>query len=139
MQDVCHPKCDSKTVYLQLSAPLNPISLLSSSVVRCWPPKALHQPHNYSTEYTKCLHIDFAKYTFATNKKDEYPQKTMWLEHQEKPWHHAIYIQWRLDGEPNISQQLEEVTPCLSLTKQPSCNGVHISQLIQDYGATDFQ
>ena len=28
MLDVCHPECDSETVYLQLSTLLDPISLL---------------------------------------------------------------------------------------------------------------
>jgi hypothetical protein len=35
---------------------------------------------NFNTEYTECLHIDLAKDAYAaTNKKDEYPQMTMWL------------------------------------------------------------
>lgn len=38
--------------------------------------------NNYSTEFTKHLHIDFAKDAYhTTNQKDEYPQMTMWLDH----------------------------------------------------------
>ena len=95
---------------------------------------------NYSTEYTECLHIGFTKDAYhTTNKQDEYPQMTMWLKHKEKLWHHAMYIQWRLDGETNVSQQLEKETPPhLSLTKHPSHKGVSILQLIDDYGAANF-
>ena len=95
---------------------------------------------NYSTKYTEHLHIDLAKDAFhSTNKKDEYLQMTTWLEHREKLWHHAIYIQWRLDGKPHISQQSEEVIPpCLSLTKNSSCQVVSLPKVLEDYGATEF-
>ena len=60
---------------------------------------------NYNTKYTEHLHIDLAKDTYQlTNWKDKYYQMTMWLKCQEKLWHHAAHIQWRLDGEPNILQ-----------------------------------
>ena len=36
---------------------------------------------NFTTEYTERLHIDLAKDAYrASNKKDEYPQMTLWLE-----------------------------------------------------------
>lgn len=48
---------------------------------------------NYNTEQSKCLHIDFAKDAYhATNRKDEYPQMTAWLECQEKMQQHAALI-----------------------------------------------
>ena len=63
----------------------------------------------------------------------------MWLEYWEKLWHHTSHIQWRLHSELNILQQSEEERPpCLYLAKHPSCKGVHLSQLIQDYRVTNF-
>ena len=95
---------------------------------------------NYSSEYTEHLHIDLAKDAFcSTNKKDKYIQITTWLEHREKLWCHTIYIQWRLDGEPHISQQSEEVIPPhLSMMKNPSCQVVGLPKVMEDYGATEF-
>jgi hypothetical protein len=35
---------------------------------------------NFNTEYTEHLHIDLAKDAYAaTNRKDKYPQMTVWL------------------------------------------------------------
>ena len=52
---------------------------------------------NYDTQYTERLHIDFAKDAYrATNRKDELPQMTAWLERREKILRHEIFIQWRL-------------------------------------------
>ena len=49
---------------------------------------------NYNTEQSERLHIDFAKDAYcATNRKDEYPQMTKWLECSEKIKCHAAYIQ----------------------------------------------
>ncbi len=40
---------------------------------------------NYNTEQSEHLHIDMAKDTYrATNRKDEYPQMTTWLERHDK-------------------------------------------------------
>ncbi|KAI1786574.1 hypothetical protein LXA43DRAFT_975694 [Ganoderma leucocontextum] len=53
---------------------------------------------NYDTQYTERLHIDFAKEAYrATNRKDEFPQMTLWLERREKVLRHEAFIQWRLD------------------------------------------
>ena len=96
---------------------------------------------NYSTEYMEHLHIDLVKDAFhATNRKDEYPQMMNWLERREKLWRHAAYIQWRLDGEPDLLQQVEEAEPlsCLSLSKRPSRRGIQLPQVIEDYGAKEF-
>ncbi|KAL7279210.1 hypothetical protein ACG7TL_007050 [Trametes sanguinea] len=52
---------------------------------------------NYDTQYTERLHIDFAKEAYrATNRKDEFPQMTLWLERREKVLRHEAYIRWRL-------------------------------------------
>lgn len=48
---------------------------------------------NYNTEQSERLHIDFAKDAYrATNRKDEYPQMTLWLERREKVQQHAAVI-----------------------------------------------
>ncbi|KJA16740.1 hypothetical protein HYPSUDRAFT_93749, partial [Hypholoma sublateritium FD-334 SS-4] len=40
---------------------------------------------NFNTENTERLHIDMAKNAYAaSNRKDEYPQMTAWLDRQEK-------------------------------------------------------
>lgn len=52
---------------------------------------------NYDTQHTERLHIDFTKDAYrATNRKDEFPQMTLWLERREKVLRHEAYIQWRL-------------------------------------------
>jgi hypothetical protein len=54
---------------------------------------------NFNTEYTGRLHIDLAKNAYnATNKKDEFPQMTLWIERKEKMMQHARFIKWQLDG-----------------------------------------
>lgn len=55
--------------------------------------KALGTTDNYNTEYTECLHINFAKDAYkATNHKDELSQMTIWLERKEKITRHEAYI-----------------------------------------------
>ena len=42
-------------------------------------------PDNYNTEMFERFHIDYAKEGWrATNFRDELPQMTQWLSHQEK-------------------------------------------------------
>ena len=50
---------------------------------------------NYNTEQTEQLHIDFTKDVYrATNRKDEYPQMTAWLERHEKVEQHTLFVAW---------------------------------------------
>jgi hypothetical protein len=98
---------------------------------------------NYNTEHTERLHIDLAKDAYrATNKKDEYPQMTLWLERREKIMKHDKYILWRRGGCP-APRKLDWVPPGLDLsrqlklTKHPSTT-IRISKLIENYGATFF-
>ena len=54
---------------------------------------------NYNTEQLEHLHIDFAKDAYhATNRKNEYPQMTLWLEHREKMQQRAAMIRGRLQA-----------------------------------------
>ncbi|KAH9952375.1 hypothetical protein BC827DRAFT_1159874 [Russula dissimulans] len=62
------------------------------------PTRVLRAAHNYNTEQTECLHIEFTKDAYhVTNHKDEIPQMTSWLSHHEKIRQHAAFIQWLQD------------------------------------------
>lgn len=95
---------------------------------------------NYNTEFTERLHIDFAKDAYrATNKKNEYPQMTLWLERKEKICHHDLFIQWRLKGEntsplPNIHH-----APHAATAAHPSAASVRFDVLANSYGAYDIR
>ncbi|KAJ3547009.1 hypothetical protein NM688_g5449 [Phlebia brevispora] len=98
---------------------------------------------NFNTEYTERLHIDFAKEAYrATNKKNEYPQMTLWLERKEKVLRHDRYIQWVLDGRPSIDAMNplhRHHTSHIKMTRNPSTKGaVSFDRLGTHYGATQF-
>jgi hypothetical protein len=102
---------------------------------------------NYNTQATERLHIDLAKDAYrATNKKDEYPQMTTWLERREKIQQHDEYISWRhqrrRDGmQPMPLHPESSLLPDrhVKLTHHPSMHGVSIESLVSDYGATYFR
>lgn len=97
---------------------------------------------NFNTEYTERLHIELAKNAYrATNKKDEYPQMTLWLERKEKILRHARFIKWRLDGKPPPSAMNPLYSPQSShikMTSHPSVKSVDFTHLQRNYGAVDF-
>ncbi|EIN05577.1 hypothetical protein PUNSTDRAFT_74727 [Punctularia strigosozonata HHB-11173 SS5] len=95
---------------------------------------------NTNTETTERLHIDLTKDAYrATNKKDVYPQMTIWLERKEKILHHASFIQWRLSG-TSVTQAQVHTThlPRIHLTKNPSKTSVPFSDLENNYRAPNF-
>ena len=50
---------------------------------------------NYNTEQTERLHINIIKLPYrATNRKDEYPQMTVWVERCEKVEQHTLFVAW---------------------------------------------
>ncbi|KAI0070092.1 hypothetical protein K474DRAFT_1744707 [Panus rudis PR-1116 ss-1] len=102
----------------------------------------LGTPDNFNTEYTERLHIDFAKNAYeASNKKDEYPQMTQWLERKEKVLQHEKYIEWCRVGCPPV-YMLNSLEPDMSpllMPKHPSMKSVHFDTLAQDYGAVNFR
>ncbi|PSR75312.1 hypothetical protein PHLCEN_2v9175 [Hermanssonia centrifuga] len=68
---------------------------------------------NFNTEYTERLHIDFAKEAYrASNRKDEYPQMTLWLERKEKTYPYVTV---------------------------PFAKAVPFERLAERYGANDFR
>ncbi|KAI9429387.1 hypothetical protein H4582DRAFT_2089339 [Lactarius indigo] len=94
---------------------------------------------NYNTEQTERLHIDFTKDAYrATNRKDEYPQMTAWVERREKVQAHITYVEWR---------QRNHITPVghlqsrrfLKMAQHPTVKAVSFEELAERYGATDFQ
>lgn len=113
---------------------------------------------NYNTEATERLHIDFAKEAYrSTNRKDEYPQMTQWLERREKVLQHVKYIKWRVlhaqwragnsHAEPAAADEETRWHPpdlqCSlhhHVTKWPTRNAVPVQELISPdgYGATFF-
>ncbi|KAI0309505.1 hypothetical protein OF83DRAFT_58301, partial [Amylostereum chailletii] len=95
---------------------------------------------NYNTEQSERLHIDFAKDAYrATNRRDEYPQMTTWLERREKVQHHAAFVEWQLAGCPDPDVSVDAADHArVQMTKHPTLPAVHFDTLSNDYGAVDF-
>lgn len=54
----------------------------------------------YNTEWSECLHIDYAKDAYrALSKKDYTIQITKWLSRQKSVDRFTVYLQWLRDGE----------------------------------------
>ena len=67
---------------------------------------------NYNTKQSERLHIDLAKDAYrATNRRDEYPQMTVWLERREKIQRHDAYIEWRQRGDCQGQQSRRPIRP----------------------------
>ncbi|KAI9434940.1 hypothetical protein H4582DRAFT_2112453 [Lactarius indigo] len=76
---------------------------------------------NYNMEQFEQLHIDFTKGAYhATNRKDEYSQMTVWLEHRGKVQMHMAFVEWQ--------EQNDLTSPLISATSTGPF-----------YGAIDFQ
>ena len=100
---------------------------------------------NYNTEQSEHLHIDLTKNAYhATNRKDEYPQITAWLEHQERiEWHAAVIntrqnpqqhtLPWSIIGPPCACTQ------SVKMARHPSVKGVTFNDLQLRYGTLEFQ
>ena len=100
----------------------------------------------YNTEQTERLHIDTTKDAYdATNRKDEYPQMTTWVERREKVQDHSAFIKWRqLSEQENVpfSKPIGPPRPsarCLRMARYPPLKAVSFNDLAQKYGAIDFQ
>ena len=102
---------------------------------------------NYNTEQSERLHIDFTKDAYrATNRKDEYPQMTAWLERREKVRMHTAFLEWRQQGQLTSPQiittsigPLQVGTQYLKMALHPTIKAVTFDQLATSYGAIDFQ
>lgn len=96
---------------------------------------------NYNTQATERLHIDYTKDAYrATNRKDEYPQMTLWLERREKIHRHTDYVSWRITDKPASKRAWQcakfELDRSARLPKHPTSNSVSLESLADDYGAT---
>ena len=105
---------------------------------------------NYNTEQSERLHIDFAKDAYrATNRKDEYPQMTTWLECREKVQQHSLMLnrkQRSVDHHNTVrTHAVRPIGPLCPRTRNlkmainPSARAVSFSDIVRKYGATDFQ
>ncbi|OJT07538.1 hypothetical protein TRAPUB_1634 [Trametes pubescens] len=66
---------------------------------------------NFDTQYSECLHIDFAKEAYrATNRKDEFSQMTLWLERREKVQRHDVFLKWRLADSNSVAPHVNSST-----------------------------
>lgn len=100
---------------------------------------------NFNTEYTERLHIDMAKHAYsASNRKDEYPQMTAWLDRREKVMQHAKYIRRRLaatdPSHVSIKLPITSLIPrrSLKMSKHPTLKAVSLIDIKEKYGATHF-
>jgi Plavaka transposase len=101
---------------------------------------------NYNTEQSERLHIDMAKNAYrASNRKDEYPQMTAWLERREKMHTHAAFIRWRQHNDRAPTRDLVPMAPPKAqlrhhkMTKHPTLKAVSFETLAEQYGASEFQ
>ncbi|KAF8267616.1 hypothetical protein EI94DRAFT_1771828 [Lactarius quietus] len=87
---------------------------------------------NFNTQFTKRLHIDYAKDLYAaTNHKDEAEQMTSCLDRKECIHWHEQHIQWQQGG---LDMHWE-----LSMTKHPTLTAVHLDQIQDLYRAPLFK
>ena len=78
---------------------------------------------NYNTEMFECFHIDFAKQGWcASNKRNEFPQMTLWLSCQEKIAAFVSYISSTKQLDNISSPQLQNFPSAgqLKIAKHPS-------------------
>ncbi|PPQ85738.1 hypothetical protein CVT24_001926, partial [Panaeolus cyanescens] len=76
--------------------------------------KRFGAPDNFNTEYTERLHIDMAKDAYAaSNRKDEYPQMTRWLDRKERIIQHEKHIRRRLNSSTNAPTAVVKPPPSL--------------------------
>ena len=97
---------------------------------------------NYNTKYTECLHIELAKEAYrATNRKEEYPQMTVWLERKEKVLRHHLFIEWHIAGQSTVSSfQRDDIKRHMhiKMARNPNVKAVKITTLVCSYGAHNF-
>ena len=98
--------------------------------------------NNYTTEYTKQLHIDLAKDAYrATNHKEEYYQMTKWLKRREKVLWHRSFIRWRQEGDTAINVRVPPnmcYARVMKMTSHPSINRVLFEHVETTYRARFF-
>ncbi|KAI0635789.1 hypothetical protein C8Q77DRAFT_1052098 [Trametes polyzona] len=95
---------------------------------------------NYDTQYTERLHIDFAKEAYrSTNKKDEFPQMTLWLERREKILRHDAYVRWRCGATVSSPSGGNDIRSRIRITRSPSVKSITLAAACGRYGADFLQ
>ena len=101
---------------------------------------------NYNTEQSERLHIDLAKDAYrATNRKDEYPQMTAWLERRERIERHATSIDVKQKGLQQHARPHRTIGPphvraqSVKMARHPSAKAIMFEDLKFGYGALEFQ
>lgn len=100
---------------------------------------------NFNTSYSERLHIDCAKSAWrATNRKDEYPQMTLWMQRREQILAHTNQIRWRLAGRPSVQDMPRAPLPGApklknKLAKNPTVESISIEKAEQLYGADNLR
>ena len=101
---------------------------------------------NYDTQHTEHLHSILSKPAYrASNKRDELPQMTSWLERREKVYQQDMNIQRLQQGGNEGQRYARQPIPALLPWRQirtaqnPNVRQVPIEHLISLYGATDFR
>ncbi|VDC05619.1 unnamed protein product [Peniophora sp. CBMAI 1063] len=99
---------------------------------------------NFNTSYSERLHIDFAKSAYrASNRKDEYPQMTVWLQRREQIQAHQSYVYWRLHGRPTLEDLPRAPLPRAPKLKRKIARtpnrSVNFADADRLYGAEDFE
>ena len=102
-------------------------------------------PDNFNTSYSERLHIDYAKSAYrASNRKDEYPQMTAWLQRREQMRAHQVYIDWRIDGRKPLHEMAPISFPRApkfkrKIARYPNVKALSFENAEQRYGADDFE
>jgi hypothetical protein len=101
---------------------------------------------NYNTEQPERLHIDLTKDAYrVTNRKDEYPQMTKWLECREKVQDHSAFVNWKQQQGRDMDPQAPiTIGPprahllTMKMAQTPSKSKVSFDSLASDFGAVAF-
>ncbi|KAH9175218.1 hypothetical protein EDB89DRAFT_2113355 [Lactarius sanguifluus] len=101
---------------------------------------------NYNAEQTERLHINFTKDAYhVTNRKDEYPQMTAWLEWREKIQQHMKFIAWWQQAQHDSTQHSEPIGPSkpvpwtIQMARNLSLKAITFNDLADKYRAFNFQ
>lgn len=134
---------DNKSIFIDLGIradfnfpKLHSLLHYSSSI------KLFGSTDNYDTEYSERLHIDFAKDAYrASNRRDEYPQMTLWLSRKEKVQSFEKFVKWRkaggkFDRRPQV--QLAQPAVTIRMAVRPArTRGIY--ELAGQHNAPDFR
>lgn len=141
LDDALHRFHENRSIFVELGA-REDFNIPKIHTLRHYSPsiKLFGTTDNYNTEYTERLHIDMAKNAYrATNRRDEYPQMTTWLECKEKIERHDHYIQWRLKGCPRLTKPAIPHHTHIKMTRNPTLKAVPMDVLAANYGTVSFR